>query len=518
MARIYLAHITVYDPALPGERVLRYCSGRGFVTGADAAKRPAGVAAHIAYTPRIKQPASMRRDCFSQGTTGGRGTVGYGELVLTNNDGALDGFLDYGLDGRRIEIIVGDMAPWQAPVFTTVLKGTMEQPRIGTDAVAIRIRDRMAEFDKPLQATKYAGTNALPAGLEGVAGDLQGQPKARAWGRVFNAPAPLVNSSRLIYESGPCASVDAVYDRGAALTQGANYTSQADMEANAPAAGTYRAWPAGGYFRLGASPAGQVTADVTQGAAAGNRTAAQLMNAIATGPAGIAAGDVSAADVAALDAANGAEVGLWAGEEMTCAEAMDRLANSVGAWWGFDRLGVLRMQRLAVPSGTPAVELTAAEIIRIDRVETNDAGRGVPAWRVSLGYKRVWLTQDSDLNGTVADARRGELRHEYRRVVAEDATVKTAHLLATELAFDTLLVDAAAAGTEATRLLELHKTRRDRFELRAAITPVMAAAIDLGAVVKVTYPRFGLASGRLLRVLGLQPNLRTDRIDLTLWG
>ena len=518
MARIYLVHITVYDPALPGEKVLRYCSGRGFVTGTDAAKRPAGVAAHVAYTPRIKQPANLRRDCFAQGTTGGRSSVGYGEMVLTNNDGALDGYLDYGLDGRAIEIIVGDMAPWQLPTFTTVLKGTMEQPRVTNGEVAIRIRDRLAEFDKPLQPSKYAGSNSLPNGLEGVAGDIKGQPKPLAYGKVFNAPAPCCNTSRLIYQVGVCNSVDAGYDRAVALTKGADYTSQTDMETNAPVAGAFRAWPAGGHVRLGSSPAGQITFDLTQGAAAGNRTAAQLMQLIATGQAGIASGDVVAADVTALDTANSAECGLWAGEEMTCADAMDALANSVGAWWGFDRLGRLRMQRLELPGGTPVIELTAAEIVKLDRVETADQGRGVPAWRVNLGYKRFYATQDSDLDAAVSAARRAEVRQEYRRTVAEDSSVKTAHLLAQELSIDTQLIDAAAAGTEAARRLDIFKARRDRFELRAAISTAMAAALDLGVVVKVTHPRYGLAAGKLLRVLGLQTNLRTNLVDLTLWG
>ena len=518
MARIYLAHITVYDPSLPGERVLRYCTGRGFVTGPDPAKRPASVSAHVAYTPRIKQPANLRRDCFSAGTTGGRTAVGFGELVLVNSDGFLDAYLDYGLDGRSIEIIVGDMAPWQAPTFTTVLKGTMEQPRVSNNEVSIRIRDRLAEFDKPLQPTKYAGNNVLPNGLEGVAGDIKGKPKARTFGKVFNVPAPCCNTSRLIYEVGPCASVDGAYDRGAWLTKGADYISQADMEANGPSPGYYRAWPAGGYVRLGSQPVGQVAFDVTQGAAASNRTAAQLMYLLATSYAGIAPGDVSTADMSVLDAANNAEVGLWAGDETTCADAMDQIANSVGAWWGFDRLGVLRMQQLEAPSGAQAIDISQAEIIRIDRVETNDAGRSVPTWRVNLGYKKVWLTQDSDLDGTVADSRRAELREEYRHTLAEDATIKTAHLLASDLEFNTLLIDATAAANEATRRLGLYKARRDRFEVRAALTPSMVSAVDLGAVIKVTHPRYGLAGGKLLRVIGLQTDLRTGVVTMTLWG
>lgn len=520
MSTIYLAHVTVYDPAIAATKVLYFCTGNGFVTGTDAAKRPAGIPAHTYYEPRIKQPASMRRDCFSRGATGGASDIGYGEMLLVNKDGALDGFLDYGLDGRSIEILIGQMSPWQNPVFTTIIKGTMEQPRVSWDTVSIRLRDRQAELDKPVQATKYAGSNSLPNGLEGVAGDIKGQPKPRLYGKAFYFAPPCVNTSRLIYQvnDGAVQSVDAVYDRGAALAAGAVYTSQSDMETNAPSAGQYRAWPGGGYFRLGSSPAGQVTADATQGAAASNRTAAQVIYAVATGPGGIAGGDVVAADIAALDAANSAEVGIYIGEESTVRAALDEIANSVGAWWGFDRLGQFRAQRLELPSGTPVATISEVEIIKIDRIATTDQGAGVPSWRVVLNHKKFYAAQESDIAGVVTDARRAEIRNVWRSTVAEDAAVKTAHPLAPQLDFYTLLIDSTAAGTESSRRLTLYKTRRDRFAVRVALDAALAAAIDLGTVVRAVHTRFGLAAGKDFRVLGLQPDARTNMLDLSLWG
>jgi hypothetical protein len=520
MSLIYLAHVTVYDPALPGERVLRYSTGAGFVTGADAGARPSGVAAHVHYEPRIKQPAAMRRDCFSRGATGGASQVGYGELVLVNTDGELDAYLDYGLDGRPVEIIVGHMSPWQAPTFVTVLKGTMEQPRIGWDSVAIRLRDRQAELSVPLQATRYAGNNSLPNGLEGVAGDLAGKPKPLAYGKVYNAPAPCVNTSKLTYQAndGAVADVAAVYDKGASLTKGSDYATSSLLQAATVTAGTYATCFAEGYFRLGSSPAGQVTADIVQGAAAANRTAAQIVKAIATRTGGILVADVVAADITALDTANSAEIGLWIDGETTFAAALDLAAGAVGAWWGFDRLGQFRVQRLEVPSGTPVATLTEADLLKIDRIETSDDGRGVPAWRVRLAYQRMATVQGSDLAGGVTDARRAVIGQEWRTVVSEDASVKTAHLLAPTLEFEAALVDASAAATEAARRLALYKTRRDRFEVRAAVAAPLLSAIDLGAVVELDHPRFQLSGGKLYRVIGIRADLDAGMLDLTLWG
>lgn len=517
MSTILLVHLDYYDPVAGAVATWRGCTGAGFVTGTDAAYRPPGVPAHVWYEPRIVQPASMRRDCFSRGATGGASQVGYGELIVGNVDGGLDAWPTYGFDARAIEILLGEMSPMQPPSWTTVLRGTMEQPRFGLDSIAIRLRDRQAELDLPALPNRYRGSNELPEGLDGTAADLAGRPIPGAWGRAYNVPAPLVNTSRLIYQCGGTAV--AAYDRGAALTRGADYADQAAMEATAPAAAQYRVWPAGGYARLGSIPAGQVTFDIEQGAAPANRTAAQVAQAILTGPGGIASGDIVAADVAALDAANAGEIGLWLDADTDCRAALDQVLASVGAWWGCDRLGQFRMARIDAPQAAAAVATLDDTVIDdIERVPTSDDGNGLPAWRVTLRYSRKWLTQESDLAGSVSDARRAELREPWQTVVAEDPAVKTAHPLAADLAFDSLLADTAAAQAEADRKLALHKVRRDRYEVACRIDAALAETLDLGAVVLLQIPRYDLADGKPMRVIGIQADLRAALYRLTLWG
>lgn len=514
MASIWLVHLTAYDPALPGLRTL-YFSSQGYTAGAS--NIPPGGVAHTAYDPRIQQPAVLRRDCFDAGTTGGASRVGYGALELVNVDGGLDYLADLGIDGQPCSLIFGNIERGGAPVWQTVLTGTVEQPAIGWSSVTLRLRDRQAELVKPLSPTTYLGTNALPNGLEGV-DDLKGKNKPKLFGRVFNINPPLVNTSRLIYQvsDGAINTVDAVYDRGLALTKGADYTSQADMETTAPASGGFRVWPAGGYFRLGSSPTGIITADAMQGATTAARTAAQLMKAMASTI--IAPADINTADVSAIDSANSSEVGFWTDGADDCDEGINEIANSIGAWWGFDRLGKMRMARLEAPSGTPAAYLTASDIIRIDRVASNDAGRGIPAWKVALNYKKFYSVQENDLAGAVSITRRADLAKEYRTVEASDATVKTRHTLATPLEFDTLLIDATAAQTEATRRLTLYKAERATITARLGLDPSLLSTIDLGAVVRLTLPRFGMSAGRDFRVIGLQPDYRLGVIDVTLWG
>lgn len=515
MASIWLAKLDTYNSGTSSVESV-YLSSAGFVTG--TANLPPGGSAHTYYEPRIQNPATVRRDAFQQGHTYGSSQVGYGALELTNADGALDYLADRGMSGRPLTIVLGTVYPGGTPTWTTVMTGTVEQPEISWNKVFLRLRDRLAELDKHACQTTYAGTNSLPAGLEGVAGDLKGRRKPRLYGTVYNIDAPLVNTSRLIYQVSETAinTVSAVYDRGSSLTKGADYASQSAMETTAPAAGTFRVWPAGGYFRLGSIPTGQVTCDATQGAAAANRTAAQVLKQVAL-DAGIVSGDITAADVTALDSATSAELGVWLQEE-TSINAMDMVANSVGAYFGFDRLGKLRMARMEAPSGSPVTTLTESEVITIERAASSDEGRGVPAWKYSMGYKHFYTVQESDLAGVVTDARRTELKREERTVEATDASIKTKHLLASDMEGSTFLIDATAAQTECTRRLNLYKAERSMYQVKAGMDIASLSAVELGSVVRLQIQRFGMGSGKDFRVIGYTADYRLQILDLTLWG
>lgn len=213
-ALVFVAEITVFDPALLGTRILRYAS-QGFATGS------ADTPPHTYYAERITQPALITRDMFSAGATQGASRVGYGDLVLANEDGQLDGLQEYGFDGREIIIRQGVLGTAYPAAFTTVLAATMQQPELDFGTVTIKLRDRQQEMNVPLQANKYLGDNVLPAGVEGLATDLKGKPKPLCYGVVKNVTPPQVNTSKLIYQihDGPLASIDDVRDRGVSLGQ-----------------------------------------------------------------------------------------------------------------------------------------------------------------------------------------------------------------------------------------------------------------------------------------------------------
>lgn len=486
-----------------------YLSTDSFVTA------PTDTPANTAFTPCLMSPGALGMHAYSDGRTGGATKLETGEIVIANANGQFDGWLNYSFDGRACVIRSGIAGAYPG-AFPAVLTGTVESIEADWRKIVIRLRDKAWLLEQPALESRYLGDNSLPNGLEGTADDLKGKVKPRAYGKLMNISPPQVNTSRLIFEVGVCNSVDALYDRGLALTAGAAYTSQSDMETTAPAAGQYRAWPAGGYIRLGSTPAGLITADLTQGAAASNRTAAQMLKHLAE-DAGLTSGEISSADVTALDSSNSNVLGIWLEGESTYLQAMDEIAASIGAWYGFDSAGVLRMGRLIAPSGTPV--LTLYDYDTHDGIERRPLkDNTVPIWRAVCQHSRNWTVQSSDLAGAVTDARRAILAEEWRAENSDDTAIQTQWLLAGELERDTLLTSAANAATEAARLLALYKVRRDLYDVPVTLDILTANSLKLMDVVELELARFGMDSGKLFRIIGIRVELDQHRAILSLWG
>lgn len=494
-------------------RLLTVSDRVGFVTtGADTPP-------HTAFLPSANQIGSFSVNAVRVGATTGNSESAFGGVELQNVGGAYDFMSEYGFTGRTVTIRQGDSGAAYPGEFVTVFAGVIAKAEFSNAAVKFTITDRQATLKLPLQNAFYGGTNALPAGIDGVATDLKGKPKPRVYGQVRKAPPVLVNTSRLIYQlSDKNGSVSAVFDGGAALTAGAAYSSQADMETTAPSAGQYRVWAsaAGIFIRLGSSAVRGVTVDAAD---TSSGSAAQLLKLIAI-DAGIASGDISAADVTALDALNAAVCGYYVSGTESAITAMDFVANSIASFYYFNALQALRIGRIDAPIGSAVLTLTTADIQTLERTTTSDAGGGVPCKRVELQYQPYWLVQPpSAVVGSVTEAVRAELTQEFRTVSDQDLSITTMHLNAPILQFTTALDSAAAAQAECTRRLNLYKAARMPLTVNCVGLRTTDLALCVpGAVVRVVFPRFGLSAGRDFIVLGYTVNLNKDAVQLDLWG
>ncbi len=167
---------------------------------------------------------------------------------------------------------------------------------------------------------------------------------------------------------------------------------------------------------------------------------------------------------------------------------------------------------------TAVVTLTDSEIQRAERRPTGDEGRGIPAWKITVNYRKNYTQQQGgELAGAVDEGRRSELAKEYRQVTVEDTSVQARHPFAPSLTYDTLLVHQSAAQQEANRRKALYGVG-GRLRFLIETDAELVVGVNLGDEVTIQMSRWGLAKGRNFRVIGMTENLASNRAELDLWG
>lgn len=489
-----------------------------YLSDAGYATKASDTPANTAFNPCLKDAGSIGVSVFSDGEIVGSTSLETGEIVLSNANGQFDAWLNYGFDGRAIVVYEGERGAAYPSGFVKLLTGVVYNIFANRRELRIRIKDKQYVFEKQVLTNYYLGNNSLPNGIEGNATDIKGKLKPLLYGQVFNIAPVLVNTSKLTYQISNSAiqSVNAVYDRGVALTNSGDHANVTALHAASPTAGQFITCLAEGLIRLGGLPAGIVTCDATQGAAASNRTVAQILKSLAL-LAGIPSGDIDNTAISALDTKNSSIVGIHISDTESYLEVMDQIARSVGAYFGFDVDGKFVADVWEVPTGTSLVTLDEVYAgVSTERRPLKELD--VPCYTVKTTYKKNYTIQTTDLAGSVTAASRAVLALPSLFIVSTDASILNKFLLAKQLEFETLLVDSTAATNEANRLLALHKVKRNSFDVPVPIDFVRQNSIALGKCLTLKINRFGLSAGVLLRIQGLRYEFSKNTATLTLWG
>lgn len=496
---IYLIEIDEVNAAgIPG--MFRYSTGQGFYNGA------------FFYQPLIIQPGLIQKDIFSGGQIGGESSTSYGEIVIINPT-----VLPQSLycQSHEIRLFIGDEHASYAG-FTLVMRGIVQDVLTDETTTTIRIKGRQTELrNKPLQNVNYLGNNTLPNGVEGGT-DLKEQPKPLLFGLCNNVSPVLINSSRLIYQlSTELTTMVNVYDKGVLITPGADYTSQSDMETNAPSVGTWRQWPAGGMFRLGSSPSGKVTADAHSGTAyATMPTSGELAMDIVHNFGGIASVDTVSTDISAVDGYIPYLSCLFVDQSLSVADALDQVLGGSGAWWGFDQLGRFRMSKLTppvsigfYPVGSVVATISDDEILSWNAENVDLSGDSSRVWRVKINYDINWTVQsDSELAGGVTLERKEYLAKASRQASYSDAAIKTYNNMAKEIEIDSVM--SYAGNVEAEYRLNFYKSIDAIRTVTVNLTAELLTVIDIGSLVNVFATDW--------RVVGLQHDFQHNQIQIRL--
>ncbi|WP_395454791.1 hypothetical protein ACHMW5_13755 [Azospirillum melinis] len=529
---ILLFEATVYDPVSAGSVTIR--------VGSSAYAHPSAPGFYRgAVLGDAQAAATVARSVWQSESEYGAGKLDLAEIDVENIDGWLDWLVTnaatYGFSGRLLLLPDATTDYGYATVLAT---GVIEGAAFSWDRVTFRWRDQIAYLlDKAAQSVKFAGSNSLPAGLEGV-DDIKDQWKPEWWGTNYNVQLVCVNTSKGIWQASVrgMQTISAVYDKGAALTAGGTFSTISDVQNDAvkPSAGQWKWYTGtdGTYVRLGSTPAGEITADGSEGANSAARTIAQIWKRMLA-VWGIST--ISNSDVTAADTAQSGEAGIWLGtSEEQRRDAINKVLSSGGFVTWLDAGGTWRIARVEEPSGsgvvtfkvlrngTPA-QASDGDILEWEWENPGD-GTASPAYSVALTYARNWLVQSKDSLAGVSLAATGTthglqfLTEETRQVKQEDSTTLTNAPLARQTNEDTLFIDQTVTSTEASRRLAQRKKggpRRARMKVKFG--PTTAAAVDLMKIVTIQLPRFGMSSGRAALVTGITPDWSNQTADLYLY-
>jgi len=510
-----------------------FCTGRGFAA-------PDG--------PGFYDPAMILTDggvdtVFGDLKTFGLVQTSVGAIKVGNIDGRRDHLRRYAWRGWTArELLVDEAGSYASAV--AIRAGTIEQPVGSVSDILFRWRDCSELLQKPVQPTKYSGTNnVITNGVEGLQTDIYGQYKPFLRGYAYNFSPILVNVGLATYQisAGRIDGITAVCDGGVPIGAGVAHTSLAALQAATVATGRYDWYFGidGSYFRLGSLPARGVTCSAYEGAL---RTTAQIVLRILTLDAGFAASSVSAADVAALDAVAPWENGVWVDTGgATQLDAINAVLPGAAAWLATDQAAVWRLGQISAPAGpsvltlkrvvTATDTLAAGEYgyISLDLVANTDPGRGVPAQEVVVSYGKNYTVQaEGTLGGdkTSPTDPVGGLGVRYRLAnqcldAINAATIPTAQKIQwpveNDLQWECNLRNTADAIALANHLATIYGVLRDTCQIEYKPDQTSIVAARLGAVITVVSPRFGLAAGKLMLVIGVQ---HTDHhtVVLTAWG
>jgi hypothetical protein len=535
----YLVEIKGYNPITLQEETLYYTSGRGFTTS------PFETPPNQPYISRVKQAGSFKSSMFEgNGTLSGKSTTGIGEITLSNPDGTLDYLIDWGFDGRTVTVLLGKEGAPRAS-FAQLYTVTIQQAVSEQALISFKIRDNAFMFDRPIQDLKFQGTNALPNGLEGVPTDIMNHPKPQIFGQVFNITPVCVNTSLLIYafnirhEGGfdgvadidVIGSFDAAYvyinpssgvqiselrDKGVPLTKGADYANSSDMQATAPAAGTYRVCPTEGYARLGSAPQGAITADCVGTPIVSNSFLGDVIFDVVNHAYGVV-GDDNYTDIPTINANTPGFVGVYVNSETTGTEVLNSLCRP-RTWYGFNRFAKFRVTMITIPTvATSTINLTALDLISFNMLPSSDTPNGVPIKRAAVNYGRNYTIQNpSELGGSVTPDMRNIFGMEFKQKAKEDITILDKHKLAGELVLDSSC--CCDTTVEANIIFNIYSKRRDRLQVSLKMRPGFEDLLNLDTNITITFPRFGYNNGKIRKIIGFDLNCENDILTLTLWG
>ncbi len=415
------------------------------------------------------------------------------ECTVLDAEGRLDELAQRGVSGLPVQIRMGSEAGMlndTVPVF----RFSVDRVEINDDgSKTLHFKDAHDDLD---------GTINRGVFLPNITG-LAWKPQPVVIGAVASVPAMGANSdaTAMFVADGPVFA-DVVMDRGDTMEPG-----------------TYTVSPDGQQLIMKSPPVTPVVADLSSvGPGQQPATLQQAMGDI-MGRLGKSAW--VATDCAAIDAATGyAGIGYYAGNAITGRDAMSAILPSYSAACYQDPNGALRFTRVVAPEsygGAPAFDLVEDDLAEDLLCVPDDA----PNLTRRMAHRpNAQALAASDLVTDVVDVpqwRRDELAGLFRAQVYSAGALHPHYRRAD--AADPIIAlfwRAADAQAEIDRVVAIY--REQRFFYRVSVRGDQELAPQPGQIGRITYGRYGLATGKLVLVRRVERNPATGDVVLTVWG
>lgn len=477
---------------------LRY-SDVGFYTS------PSDTPANTSYKPVTNNAFQFDISVFN-GEFSGR-PASFGAIRILNGDGDYDEILDYNWIGRNVKVLVGTK-DFTYNQFVKVFDGIASGLEYSEDEIIVNIQNNDRVLETEFVQVRYEGTGGLDGGA-----DIEGIVKPLLYGEALRLTPVLVDAANLIYQihDGSMQSVDAVYDRGVALTNGGDV---ADITTATPSASQFITQLSGGYIKLGSSPDGQITVDAKGDNTGGYiNLSGQIISRLIRTKLGLFNFTSSQIDQGALNTLDNqitGKVGIYLSDVTNVQTILNDLLTPLQAYWLFDRQGALTVDFADVP-GQSLLTFTESDIIdnEIEVIQTYS-----PTWRISVGYARR-LTNQQEIASAASDAYRSFNEEEYRVIVNENRNIRRAAATAVEKKYDTALVDKVDAEALTQRLVNVYSEVRKVYRVR--VTNLLFR-VFIGDTVTLQLNRFGLSSGKKFVIVSISEDAETGETELELWG
>ena len=488
-----LVEVTVYDVVAAAEKTL-YLSNIGFIT-TDAS---------VSYSPIIAGGINFTETLPVDGAP----TMSFGDIELDNLNGELDSWLDstqYIWVNRYIQAYIGDPF-WQCAnlsdvhskfqkIFDGVIADIDSKAR---DKLNIKVRDKLNRLNVPITSNKIGTYGTWSAGQTN-----QDTIKPLIFGEVFNITPLLVDPSTLEFmlNDGNTESLIELRDNGAPIYN-STITSGATTDLT------------NGKVKLTKALAGTLTASVqgvknsinlTTGALVSgtyNNNIANLVALIVTqyGTDKLTASELDLTNLSNFASANTQPVGTLVTDTSTVISVCQELANSIGAQLFMTRTGKLQILRIGSPTSDSTVTIADTDIL-FQSLNINTRTEVVPTTKIA--YCKNWTTQ-SNLLTAIFPEHKEYFAADFITKSALDSAIKTTYKLSADaVQKDTLLLTAATANAEATRLNNYYKVPRTIYSF---VGTAKLLSLKLGQQVTLVNSRFGLTSGVTGQVVSLSPN------------